>query len=303
MLKKNTIFALAAVFIAALPFSCSKKEAALYDMSADMSAERNMRGAKQAASMELADGSDRNYQAGEAEINGEFERKLIKRGSIYLEVHSIQETGKAIEQWRKEFGGYVESSYSGETSGNITVRIPSVRFDEAMNAAGSMGVVKSKNISTEDVSERFYDLQTRLEARKVMRARLQTYLAQAKDTKDMLQIESELNRVITDIESMEGSMKRLSGQIDYSSIDVDFRLPYRAKNSGGFEWPNVNEGFRYFISNIVDFFVGFLKTLLYAVVCGLPVLGIAALLYWLLLGKVGLLKKVFRRLNGKNDEK
>ena len=84
MLKKNTIFALAAVLLAALPFSCSKKEAALYDMSADMSAERNVRGAKQAASMELADGSDRNYQAGEAEINGEFERKWIKRGSIYL---------------------------------------------------------------------------------------------------------------------------------------------------------------------------------------------------------------------------
>ncbi len=308
-MKKNTIFAAALTAFAALAFSCGKKEALYqYDMTAEAPAARTMmHGVKKAAPAALAAGAEAQYSPAEPDGNAAapeaFERKLIKRGSIDLEVTAIAETGTAIERWCKEFGGYVESSYSGESDGNITVRIPSVRFDEAMRAAGNMGTVKSKNVSTEDVSERFYDLQTRLEARKVMRSRLQTYLSQAKDTKDMLHIESELNRVITDIESMEGSMKRLSSQIDYSTIDVQYRLPYRAKNSGGFEWPDVSEGFRYFISNTVDFFAGLLKALLYAVVCGLPVLGIAAALYWLLFGKIGLVKKVLRTLSGKNDEK
>ena len=313
-MNKNKIFAAVIAAAVMLSFSC-RKDAAVYqyEMAEDgaPSGRAMMMGAKKIAPMAMAASEERAYNeaampdssSADREVStGAFERKLIKRGGISLEVDSIQETGKAIEQWCKDFGGYVESSYTGETDGNITVRVPSAHFDEAMNAAGSMGAVKSKNISTEDVSERFYDLQTRLEARKIMRARLQTYLSQAKDMKDMLQIESELNRVVSDIESMEGSMKRLSGQIDYSTIDVSYRLPYRTGSSGGFDWPDLGEGFRYFISNIVDFFAGLVKVLLYIVICGIPVLCILALLYWLLLGKLGLLKKLIRRLNGKSEK-
>lgn len=311
-MNKNKIFAAVIAVAAVLSFSCGKKPAVYqYDTAEEAPSGRAMmEGVKKVAPMALAASAERSYKteaaADNAAPNGEvlaeeFERKLIKRGSIGLEVDSIQETGKAVEQWCKKFGGYVESSYTGETDGNITVRIPSAHFDEAMNAVGSMGTVKSKNVSTEDVSERFYDLQTRLEARKIMRTRLQTYLSQAKDIKDMLQIESELNRVISDIESMEGSMKRLSGQIDYSTIDVNYRLPYGTGSSGGFDWPDFGEGFRYFISNIVDFFAGLLKVLLYITVCGIPLLCIAAFLYWLLLGKIGLLKKVIRKLKGKKE--
>ena len=54
-----------------------------------------------------------------------------------------------------KFGGYIESSYSGETGGSITVRIPAEKFDEAMSEAGNLGAVKSQNISAQDVSERF----------------------------------------------------------------------------------------------------------------------------------------------------
>ena len=60
----------------------------------------------------------------------------------------------------------------------------------------------------------------------------------------------------------------------------------------------MGEAFRHFASNIVDFFAGLLTVLLYIVICGAPLVGIAALLYWLLFGKIGLLKKLFRR-NGK----
>ncbi|MGP1458414.1 MAG: DUF4349 domain-containing protein [Treponema sp.] len=227
----------------------------------------------------------------------------MRRGYLTLEVNSIPEAGKAVEQWCAHFGGYIESSYAGETNGNVTARIPSGAFADAMNEAGKAGTVKSKSVSTEDVSERFYDLQTRLETRKIMRTRLQGYLAQAKDTKDMLQIESELNRVMSDIESMEGSMKRLAGQIDYSTISVDYRLPYRADGSGGFDWPDFGDGFRRFVSNIVDFFAGFVKVVLYVVIGGVPIFAVIAFLYWLLFGKIGLLRKIFNKLGGKEKEK
>ena len=98
---------------------------------------------------------------------------------------------------------------------------------------------------------------------------------------------------------MEGSMRRLSGQIDYSTINVELQLPYRTTDQG-FQWPNLSNGVRRFLSNLVDFFVGLITALLYVVICGVPIVAIIAFFYWLLFGKVGLLKKIFRNLSKKD---
>lgn len=228
------------------------------------------------------------------------ERKLIKTGSIRLEVENLASAEEAVTGWCASFGGYISASYSEERRASFTVRIPAQDFDSAMTAVGTLGAVKSRSVSTQDVSEQFYDLQTRLDTRKILRDRLQSYLASAKDMKDMLQIESELNDTLSEIESMEGRMRRLAGQIDYSTITVEAELPYRTTDQG-FQWPELGNGLRRFASNIVDFFAGFAAVLLYAVICGIPVLAAAAFFYWLLLGKAGLLKKIFRRLRGKKE--
>ena len=310
-MKKIKIGA-AAVLLVLAAASCSKK--AVYQSAIAEGTEDSrvmMSDVKKLAATEFtASGAERSYGTKESaeqpalEIDSaSFERKLIQSGALNIEVNSIQDTAQVVEKWCAQFGGYIESSYAGETNGNAFVRIPSARFADAMNAAGGMGRLLSKSVSTEDVSERFYDLRSRLETSKIMRTRLQGYLSQAKDTKDMLQIESELNRVMSDIESMEGSMKRLTGQIDYSSISVDYRLPYRADGTGGFDWPDFGDGFRRFVFNIADFFAGFFKVVLYAVIGGVPILAVIAFLYWLLLGKIGLLKKIFLKLSGKEKEK
>lgn len=226
---------------------------------------------------------------------GQQDRKLIKTGSISLEVEQLAATEEAVLAWCQSFGGYVASSFNHETNAAFTVRIPAVRFDDAMAAAGNLGRVRSRNISTQDVSEQFYDLRTRLDTRKILRDRLQSYLAQAKDMEDLLHIERELNSTLTEIESMEGRMRRLSNQIDYSTITVDLQLPYRTTDQG-FQWPSLDRTVPRFLSNVVDFFVGFVAVVLYIIIFGIPILGLVALLYWLLLGRVGLLRKIFKGL-------
>lgn len=226
---------------------------------------------------------------------GQQDRKLIKTGSISLEVEQLAATEEAVLAWCQSFGGYVASSFNHETNAAFTVRIPAVHFDAAMAAAGNLGRVRSRNVSTQDVSEQFYDLRTRLDTRKILRDRLQSYLAQAKDMEDLLHIERELNSTLTEIESMEGRMRRLSNQIDYSTITVDASLPYRTTDQG-FQWPSLDRNVRRFLSNVVDFFVGFVAVVLYIIIFGIPILGLVALLYWLLLGRVGLLRKIFKGL-------
>lgn len=243
----------------------------------------------------------------EAEVGGsgasgnvnQQERKLIKTGSVNLEVENLTTAEQAVETWCKNFDGYISSSYNQENSASFTVRIPAKNFDSAMDTIGDLGKIKYRSLSTQDVSEQFYDLQTRLETRRILKDRLQSYLASAKDMKDMLQIERELNDTLSEIESMEGSMRRLSGQIDYSTINVELQLPYRTTDQG-FQWPSLSNGLRRFLSNLVDFFVGLITAVLYIVICGVPIVALVAFFYWLLLGRVGLLKKIFRRLSKKD---
>ena len=226
---------------------------------------------------------------------GQQERKLIKTGSISLEVEQLASAEEAVLEWCQSFGGYVASSLNHETNAAFTVRIPAVHFDAAMAAAGNLGRVRSRNVSTQDVSEQFYDLQTRLDTRKILRDRLQAYLTQAANMEDLLGIERELNSTLTEIESMEGRMRRLSNQIDYSTITVDLQLPYRTTDQG-FQWPSLDRNVRRFLSNVVDFFVDFVAIVLYIVIFGVPILALVAFLYWLLLGRMGLLKRIFKRL-------
>lgn len=307
-MKKTTVLRnsvlCAAVFAAALFISCGQKK----NMAVREYAVSNTAGAapRMAKSMMQADsvsfaGAEMDeavYEERTAEGGGaaEQERKLIKTGSVTLEVQSLSAADSAVEKWSASLGGYISNSYSHQTGANYTVKIPAARFDEAMKTAGDLGILREHSISTQDVSEQFYDLQTRLSNKRVMRDNLRAYLEKAKDIKDLLQIEKELNSVLTEIESMEGRMKRLSNQIDYATITVSVQLPY-GKTESGFSFPDAGEGFRKFISNTVAFFAKCLVCFFYIIICGIPVLAVISFLYWLLWGKVALLKKLYHRLS------
>lgn len=307
-MKKTTVLRnsvlCAAVFAAALFISCGQKK----NMAVREYAVSNTAGAapRMAKSMMQADSvsfagaemDEAAYEERTAEGGGaaEQERKLIKTGSVTLEVQSLSAADSAVEKWSASLGGYISNSYSHQTGANYTVKIPAARFDEAMKTAGDLGILREHSISTQDVSEQFYDLQTRLSNKRVMRDNLRAYLEKAKDIKDLLQIEKELNSVLTEIESMEGRMKRLSNQIDYATITVSVQLPY-GKTESGFSFPDAGEGFRKFISNTVAFFAKCLVCFFYIIICGIPVLAVISFLYWLLWGKVALLKKLYHRLS------
>lgn len=222
-----------------------------------------------------------------------FERKLIKNGDLTLQVENLDNTEQKIETWCKSYDGYISSSNRNERSLNFTIKIPSQKFDSAMEEAGNFGILKSKNISTRDVTEQFYDLQTRLSTKKILQSNLQNYLRQATDLTDILKIEKELNNVTSDLESMQGQMRRLSNQIEFSTINIYLRLPdYKSE----IREPSFSENFTNFLHSLKTFFAGFLTIILYGIICGIPILAILALLYWLLFGKIGLIKKLFKKL-------
>ncbi len=245
------------------------------------------------------------YQdAGVAEMESSpvQDRKVIRNGNITVEVLSLDEIESSLSDFVKKYNGYITNSYINEKSYNATIRIPSAYFDEVMDSAGCFGKLKYRSQNGLDVTDDYYDLDSRITTKKILKEKLESYLSGAKDIKDLLEIERQLNSVISELESMEGRMKRMTNQIDYATIYIDMQLPSGYVETG-FKWPDVGEKFRNLGFNFVNFLAGALMFIVYLVAIGIPVVLIAAFFFWLLFGKAGLLVKLFRKLkDGSNKQ-
>lgn len=268
------------------------------EMSADMAfAEEpllNNNGANAAETIFEAESESSNTAAVSTE------RKLVYTASVDMQVQNLEKTEKSIHNWVKEWGGYVSYTTYNARRLEISARIPTAKFQTALDAVSGFGDVKHRSVSSEDVTEQFYDTYARLETRKILRSRLENYLKTSETMKDLIAVEKELNNVQSDIESMESRFRRLSNRIDYATITVSASLPANTTERG-FVYPDLGYKARELWANTVEFFVSFLFGIFYVILYGVPLIAAAALVYWLCFGRIGLLRKLFTRLGKKKE--
>jgi len=158
-------------------------------------------------------------QGGEAEVRPE--RMLIWRGYLTLEVWEVEESMRRAVALAEQFNGYVEhKADSGGGSASVRLRIPVAAFKDAVGELEQLGRVTDRTVSGEDVTEQYIDIEARLKNKIELRDRLRQLLEKAAEVKDILAIETELNRVQADIDAMEGKIRLLKGQVDYATIEV-----------------------------------------------------------------------------------
>ncbi|MGE0324656.1 MAG: DUF4349 domain-containing protein [Polyangiaceae bacterium] len=141
---------------------------------------------------------------------------LIYRADINMGVFQTREVIDNTEKMARDMGGYLVRRSDRE----IVIRVPSAKFREALAKVGGFGDVLHQNVEVEDVTEKFFDLQTRLKNMKAVRDRFQQLLTKANTVEDSLKIERELERVTTQIEVMEGRLKLMRELIAFSTITL-----------------------------------------------------------------------------------
>ena len=307
--KKTVLSIFGAGFIAVLATGCAKKSVDFVETQQYKSSGSSINTSKRASTVysdngamyDMAEEALFDEEYAETPSTKNYERKLILSGNINLEVTSLEDARNAVDQLVKQLGGYIADSSEWSNGITITIRVPSSQFTAAMNTATGIGKISSKNINSSDVTDQYYDLDTRLTTKKVMLERLETYLKQAKDIKDMIEIESKINEVTSDIEVMQGQLNRLSSLISFSTITISANLPVN-QTQEGFVMPDAKSKFREFARDVVYFFVQFFFVILYIIIYGIPILAATLLLYWLLIGKIGILRKIFNKIKKNNQD-
>jgi len=152
------------------------------------------------------------------------DRMLVWKASLTLEVPRVDAAMSQAIAVAEQFKGYVEQkSHGGEVSGSVRLRVPADLFTNVVGALEQLGTSRYKSVTGEDVTERYIDTEARLKNKTELRDRLRHLLQKATEVKDILAIETELNRVQSDIDAMEGKLKLLKSQVAYATVDVDLR--------------------------------------------------------------------------------
>jgi hypothetical protein len=76
----------------------------------------------------------------------------------------------------------------------------------------------------------YIDVTARLETKKQLEIQYQSILTQAKTVEEIMSVERELSLVRADLESMQGQLRYLNNQIDFSTLTVNY---YTESNSQG----------------------------------------------------------------------
>lgn len=143
---------------------------------------------------------------------------LIYTANLGLNVFEKAKSIDAVEKLARDAGGYLVVR-NDET---ITIRVPAGQFDGTLRAVMKLGDVVERNVEVRDVTEEYYDLQTRLANKEAVLERLKELLAKASSVEDALKVEAELARVATEVEQMKGRLKLFRELISYSTITVRF---------------------------------------------------------------------------------
>lgn len=148
-------------------------------------------------------------------------RMIAWRARMTIETDDLSNTVAQVTHMVDELKGIVESRSDVKSKTvRLTLQIPVGAFHSAMDQVGTFGEVTSRQVDREDVTEQHVDLDARIKNRNRLRDRLRELLDQAAEVKDILAIETELNRVQGDIDSMQARIKSLEGRVNYAQIHL-----------------------------------------------------------------------------------
>jgi hypothetical protein len=230
-----------------------------------------------------------------------IERLVIQNADLSIVVSDVNARMKDIQVLAEKLGGFVVSSnlyqtqvytpnqYVDVPQATVTIRVPSEKLDEALEAIKKDVVeVQTESRSGQDVTADYVDLQSRLKNLEATESALTNILENATKTEDVLTVFNQLTAIREQIELVKGQMKYYEESAALSAINITIvaEATIQPIEIGGWKPQGVArdaiQDLIYFLQNFVNWLIRFvLYTLPVLIVVGIPLylvfLGVRAL--------------------------
>lgn len=153
-------------------------------------------------------------------------RLVVYNGDIHLVVEKFDDAAEALVGLVQEHGGYIAGSNASTATGQArngswTLKIPVAKFQAFRAAVGKLGEVVRVSLKSDDISDRFYDLETRVKNLKAEEDKLRAmYEKSAHTVSDVKEFSRMLADLRGEIEVKEGQLKRWTAQAAEATITV-----------------------------------------------------------------------------------
>lgn len=150
-----------------------------------------------------------------------FGRDIIFTADLTVAVPDVGAAGEQATRLIQGLGGFL---FGQRTTGDptpmsvLTFKVSPDDFQEALDRLGSIGDLRTQNVSADDVTERIVDVQSRINTAEASVERLRSLLEAAVDIKTIVELENELLQRETQLETMRGSLRTLEDQVALATI-------------------------------------------------------------------------------------
>lgn len=210
-----------------------------------------------------------------------IERKVIKTAELNIQVKNLDSAKLNIDEIVRRYNAYVSTDNRNndhyKLTLEMTIRVQQDQLEPMLQKLLAQAYyVHYNNISAQDVTEEFVDLNIRLKNKKAVEEQYVKLLQKATKVEDILKIENELRMIREEIESKEGRLKYLQSQVSMSTIHLRaYQDIYEVSKAPA----------KSFWLKITDGFAGgweLLKNIMIGLIHGWPLV-LGAVLVWILI--------------------
>ena len=231
-------------------------------------------------------------------------RKLIRTVSMQVETDTFDQLLQSITAKITELGGYIEQSditgsslnYRGEPTpknAQLTARIPDDRLSGFITVVEDSGNVTNKSESTEDVTLKYSDVESRKKSLEIEQERIWQFLERAESIDTVISLEERLSEIRYQLESMESQLRLYDNQVEYSTVHLSL---YEVKRYTPTEPESVGNRIKNGLADNITALATTLTSLLINFIISSP--------YWILLALIVYITyRLIRRQNKKRARK
>lgn len=173
-----------------------------------------------------------------------FGDRIVRTADLTVEVRK----GRFVDAWNaahevaRRFGGQVLTASTGTGGGpvpiledsrvrrdgrfgDITIRVPTGRFEAALKSLRGLGEVRGDMIGSEDVTQEFVDLRSRLRNLRAQQEVLLRLMRRARTIGETLDVQQRLQEVQGQIEEITGRIRFLEARTDFATINLHLAEP------------------------------------------------------------------------------
>ena len=164
-------------------------------------------------------------------VKASIEPVIIRSAELTAEVESLEEFNDSLEMSIVEHKGYIESvseeyeESTGVRSCYYSIRIYSTYLDDFLSVIENGTTVKSKYISSNDVTTEYIDIKEHIKALESERETLNGLLEQADSVTEVVELYDRITNINYELDSLNSSREYLESRSEYSTVNITVSEP------------------------------------------------------------------------------